>query len=566
MKHRAKIFLFVLCSLYLVQPGYSQSWQWAAHVGGPMTDINNSSPDESIKSMVTDSQGNVYVCGTILSPALLNGAPITTYGSYDIFIAKYDCNGDTVWIRTAGGSAQDYAYDIALDTAGYLYVTGRLYATTTIPCHFIDTTITELTRDFYIAKLDTSGNRIWLMYASPGPAEVLGIGYFVELDGNNKLRILLGVSTPGILFPGYPVVRGIYYLTLDPTGNVLSLVNINNVDFVGRLNDFKISLTGENYLIGEFYSDSLVICGYTFYKTWIGAVPELFMVKFDLAANYVWVKHISATVLSFIQGYGLSINANGEVLICGSAADSIVIGSDTLLNLLNSTIGEDFPFVAKYDSQGQALWATNSQHQYIGECTAGLISLNNGSVYYGGFFAGQAIFGSSSFTSTGMRDFFMAEVNPSGVVVKAEHIQTTGGNDEPECITRDANDNIYIGGGFSGSMTINGNTYASAGGNTDAFIAKYGVTCPVGIDENSTVNDDIIIYPNPAYDKLNVEIKGKGAATLSIINLLGETVFRKEIAKNQNRVDVDVSGLPSGMYMLKSESEHAFASQKFVKE
>ncbi|MBK6642831.1 MAG: hypothetical protein IPG39_17220 [Bacteroidetes bacterium] len=70
-----------------------QSWQWFSTIGGGGQAINPDIPDEQVADMVTDSAGNVYVCGRFIgqgSPTI-NGTPITSFGGYDIFVAKFNC-------------------------------------------------------------------------------------------------------------------------------------------------------------------------------------------------------------------------------------------------------------------------------------------------------------------------------------------------------------------------------------------------------------------------------------------------------------------------------------------
>ncbi len=67
----------------------------------------------------TDSEGNVYVTGWTLGDLAGDNA-----GSYDVWVAKYNSDGDRQWIQQFGTSDFDYAHDISGDDAGHLYVTG----------------------------------------------------------------------------------------------------------------------------------------------------------------------------------------------------------------------------------------------------------------------------------------------------------------------------------------------------------------------------------------------------------------------------------------------------------
>ena len=80
-----------------------------------------------------------------------------------------------------------------------------------------------------------------------------------------------------------------------------------------------------------------------------------------------------------------------------------------------------------------------------------------------------------------------------------------------------------------------------------------------GIEE--TIND-ILIYPNPANDLIN--INGINEGEISIYNILGEVIYTNEI--NQVKSKVDVSSLTSGKYFIQVESNGKYSKMSsFVK-
>jgi uncharacterized delta-60 repeat protein len=84
--------------------------QWVARYNGPGNDY-----DEA-RAIAVDDMGNIYVTGW-------------SYGSdtyYDYTTVKYDTLGKELWVARYDGPGNDgdYAYGIALDNAGNIYVTG----------------------------------------------------------------------------------------------------------------------------------------------------------------------------------------------------------------------------------------------------------------------------------------------------------------------------------------------------------------------------------------------------------------------------------------------------------
>jgi hypothetical protein len=69
----------------------------------------------------------------------------------------------------------------------------------------------------------------------------------------------------------------------------------------------------------------------------------------------------------------------------------------------------------------------------------------------------------------------------------------------------------------------------------------------------------IRVFPNPASDLATFEIEGleRGHYYLNLINTMGQKVGSKEFTPigNQTRLNLDVSGLPQGMYMYRLRNE-----------
>lgn len=80
-------------------------------------------------AIAVDRAGNVVVTGSTNTAG--NGTGTGT-GSADYTTIKYDADGTQLWVRHYNGPAngEDYANDIAIDTSGYVYVTGQSAGTT----------------------------------------------------------------------------------------------------------------------------------------------------------------------------------------------------------------------------------------------------------------------------------------------------------------------------------------------------------------------------------------------------------------------------------------------------
>lgn len=99
-----------------------------------------SNQTNGVYSIVTDSQGKVYVIGTFCGTVVFGSGEaretaISSINCKEIFVASYENNGDFLWVRQIGNSSR-YGYitentgtGIGVDDNDYIYVTGDFVAT-----------------------------------------------------------------------------------------------------------------------------------------------------------------------------------------------------------------------------------------------------------------------------------------------------------------------------------------------------------------------------------------------------------------------------------------------------
>lgn len=98
---------------------------WAKAIGGPEDDFGRS-------IAVTDDNSYIYVTGSFSGTIEFeNNKRFTSAGGLDIFVAKYDRDGNLIWAQTAGGYGTDTAAGICVDKLGNAYVVGTCQQTAT---------------------------------------------------------------------------------------------------------------------------------------------------------------------------------------------------------------------------------------------------------------------------------------------------------------------------------------------------------------------------------------------------------------------------------------------------
>ena len=112
---------------------------------------------------------------------------------------------------------------------------------------------------------------------------------------------------------------------------------------------------------------------------------------------------------------------------------------------------------------------------------------------------------------------------------------------------------------FDGDIIIGTDFAHTSTSDTINYIGKFIGSIPTGIaDEGKSL---IFIFPNPASSTIQIHLPSNQPTTLAIFNLLGEKVREEKISGKE--ISIDVSDLPSGMYVARTEKE---VIGKFVKE
>ena len=129
---------------------------WAKRAGG----INY----EEGRGVSTDSNGNIFVTGFFYSATIIFGSDTLTnslpQGGSEIFIVKYDPNGNVLWAKSVQGVSSDYGWSVSADPSGNVFLTGEFNSDTLSFGPSIMITKTSSSAVFVI-KYDSNGNALW---------------------------------------------------------------------------------------------------------------------------------------------------------------------------------------------------------------------------------------------------------------------------------------------------------------------------------------------------------------------------------------------------------------------
>ncbi len=118
--------------------------------------------------LIVDGQGNMILAGSFASTVNFGAGTLTSAGSTDIFIAKFDPSGTYQWAKQYGDSSEQNPTGVAVDRCGNIVVVGDLSGT----INFGSGTLTAAGANSYLflAKISPAGDGIWSeeFVGSPG--------------------------------------------------------------------------------------------------------------------------------------------------------------------------------------------------------------------------------------------------------------------------------------------------------------------------------------------------------------------------------------------------------------
>lgn len=471
-------FILIIYSiLYIGNVGFSQCY-WAKRFGGSGTSM------EVGYSVKTDQAGNIYVAGTFQGTVDFNPDigtnNLTSVGQIDIFICKYDSNGNFIWAKSFGSTVNDYCKAIFVDFQGNVYATGYFQSTTDFdPGTGTFTLSSSGSSDIFITKLDSNGNFIW---AKKMGGTGFDSGYSITIDGNNNILITGTFSGTVDFDPGTSIInlissgtQDIFISKYDNNGNYLWARKIG-----GSSNDLGNSIvTDANfnvYTTGSFAGIADFDPGVGTFNITSAGSQSVYVNKLDPSGNFVWAKSMGGAGSGANQGNGIALDALSNIFLTGYFSSTIDIDPNSGVYNLTS-IGSQDAFNCKLDNGGNLIWATQIGGTSLDMGNAIVID-NSSNIYTTGYFGNSVDFDPSAgvynLTSQGVQDTYTYKSDSNGNLIWAKKMGGTG-NDQGNSICLDALSNIISTGNFSNSVDFNpdlGTFNLTSAGNIDVYLHK----------------------------------------------------------------------------------------------
>ncbi len=231
-----------------------------------------------------------------------------------------------------------------------------------------------------------------------------------------------------------------------------------------------------------------------------GASPaggNSFLAKYNTSGNLIWAKGTQRTTSNAFTdiSYDLAFDNAGNVFIGGTFFSSTMVFDN--ITLTNTQSPSTTMFMAKYDANGNVLWAktptSNNPNHYIW----GISTDASGNVYFSGTFRATMTLDAVSISaSSSGGKLFTVKCNSDGVAQWAK-TATSNGYSAVDSSDVDSQGNLYVAGTFSDSTINFGNGITGSSPTTGAFfVVKYNTSgTPLWIRTASglNINDRISI-------------------------------------------------------------------------
>ncbi len=339
---------------------------WAKRFG-------NSSSSDKGRAIAVSPSGNCYITGNFSSTVSFGSTTLTSNGGNDIFVVKYDSNGNVGWAKRAGGSNQDRGHGIAIDPAENVYVTGAF----TSSARFKTTTITNSGKySTFLAKYNSGGTFQWAKAAGSCCDSTQASAVTLDEDGNIYITGLFAdkAKFSSITLQSYGL-KDIFIAKYSPTGSVLWAKHAG-----GSKEDIAYGITFDK----NFHS--IYLTGFVESSGTSGGIPysfsgykDVIIAAYDFSGNTKWVKTYGGSRRDI--GNAIAVDPLGFIYTTGIFNGTARFGSIILTGYPTEPTWADF-FVNKILSPGfssRSLQTTiNNSDDNLNHNTTSILRGNSG--------------------------------------------------------------------------------------------------------------------------------------------------------------------------------------------
>jgi hypothetical protein len=571
-----------------------------------------------IGKMVNDEFGNSYITGAFTGTLILGPDTLVSTAGYDFYITKIDANNNPVWARMAHGITtenEDLSLDggtvIVIDSQGNLYAGGGFVKSLT----FLDADgepVAELNdgRDddllnleLFIVKYDNDGNLLWTLGGNSG-----------STGGVNTLTMGINSVNDIVLDPeDYPYIVGrfsgttfmdievdivgksdAYLASLDKDGSELYWVSTTGTPGDDIAMSASVDQLGYINVLGTIAPGVMILPDSNNDITWENdsGFDDTFIISYDVNGEWYFASFLGAG--EQIVGNDIATSDGGDFFVTGYFSDyvSFVGPNDIELDMQGEFVDG---FIAKYDIDGDALWAI----QFSGVVAEGqriiLDDLDN--VYVLGVYRERVVFGADTdapveLNTDSESQIFIAKYDTEGNFEWAKQIDGEGQEGVAAAfmnseafpfsvnpldiqLSKNIENEILISGDFDTSIKLDDLQISSPTGARLGFVASLdvsGQTVSITPRAGSTLPSAFELsqnYPNPfnPTTMIGFALPESGEVKLEVYDMTGRrvrTLVNESRVAGYHEIAFDASQLASGIYTYNLKAGNTIITRKLT--
>jgi Beta-propeller repeat len=359
------------------------------------------------------SSGNVWVTGSFSGTVDFGAGPVTgTDEGGDVFVLELNAGGGYVWSKNfALGTSTPHngVSGIVVDAADEVLIGGGFSGLADFGGGPVMSTGGQ---DVFLVEYDAAGTYLWSEhFGIPGDNESLTLDDLAVNAAGQVIAVGAFEGGPLDFGSGAPFTsvgqRDAFVLKLDPSGTPIWSKQFGapgaDVEALG----IAVDASGNLLVTGPFTSPVDFGCG----LLPCSSSGDSFLVQFDATGGCNWNEHIGAGPSSNVAyALAVAVDSTDSVLLAGQFSGAVKFGGPPL----QSTGGRD-AFLAKQAPWGDTLWAQgygDPSSQTNASTAGGVAADPSSNVLVTGAFSGSIDFGSSTLTSAGGSDIFVAKFGP----------------------------------------------------------------------------------------------------------------------------------------------------------
>jgi|GEM_PF-2827064 len=564
-KCKTLLCFLAIAAMFSLGQLQAQPGTWAVSAGAGARDY--------VTDILVDPVGNSYVTGYFTDSISFENTTLIAQGQNDIFLAKYDADGNLLWAQRHGWFESEFARKLAFDWNDNILLVGD-YQDSTI---LAGDTILSLDTLWYGPYAQTYD--VYLMEFEPDgtPLDVFSDGWFsservydIEVDGHAD-RVLAVTWHTLSFWENIILGRGYHdgmIVSLDSSaqngvGNINSYFKNRNHAWGSQFDEAReVEVIGDSlYVLAGTFQDTCYFRDSTLYGI-TDFEDDIYLTTHDDTAGFRWALWGGSAGKDRMTG--LDKDDQGNLYATGTHFGDFTIGSEVA-----SGSGNLDGFITKIDKDGTVVWATSIGGTGF-DAIEDVAVRSTGDIIVTGYFQGELAIGSTvlqAFDSLD-QDLFVASVSTTDGSVNWAWRGGGEGIDFGQTVEIGPANSIYIAGTFSGTTSI-GQQDLTSQGSDDIVIFKMDANGAVSTPEVTLPVKSLTLYPNPTSSsaKLAFQLEKPKSVEVALYGIDGKLLSSKSygrLATGQQQLDLDLAAYAPGFYLVKLFVEGEALSRKLI--